>query len=425
MRIPAPPTRRLIENLVSNYGYVGFLALIPIVVVPWYLHLLGSSGWSSVALCLTLQGVLFSLDMMLGPLMLRDVARASTGATWTYRRFLRIYAGTSAVVFATGLIALTIIADYRQTRSEPISADTLWALRLALLQFLFQFANNAAIGYWNGLERQRFANLRLAMFTLAKHACALTALLLWQASADTYMAAFALVSAIEFALNYRHVRRESADAPVATPPERRHDVRGFAAAALLGLVTAQIDRGYLALALPGQEYGLYYLIGIPMLTLFSLQMPIQRAYLPRLMTASSPHRVAADILKVSVLLIAVPSLLLAAFPQLALTLWLHDAELAAKGASTFRLLMLAVTMNVVFAPVRLLLLNWHRNGMIGTLNALVLSVQIVLLIWLTPRFGMIAGAAAWLASGLIPLVYTPAIWRTLVRTNTSKEPTGA
>jgi hypothetical protein len=425
MRIPAPPTRRLIENLVSNYGYVGFLALIPIVVVPWYLHLLGSSAWSSVALCLTLQGLLFSLDMMLGPLMLRDVARASAGAAWTYRRFLRIYAGTSTVVFATGLIALTLIADYRLTRSEPIPTGTLWALRLALLQFLFQFANNAAIGYWNGLERQRFANLRLAAFTLAKHASALTALLLCNASAGTYMAAFALVSAVEFALNYRHVRRESGDAALATPPERRHDVLGFAAAALLGLITAQIDRGYLALALPGQEYGLYYLIGIPMLTFFSLQMPIQRAYLPRLVTASSPLRVAADMLKVSVLLIAAPSLLLAAFPQLALTLWLHDAELAAKGASTFRLLMLAVTMNVVFAPVRLLLLNWHRNGAIGTLNAVILAVQAMLLIWLTPRLGMIAGAIAWLACGLIQLMSTPVIWRTLGHPDTGEESTGA
>src|SRR5579883_760727 len=134
MRVPAPRTRRLIENLVSNYGYVGFLALIPIVVVPWYVHLLGSSGWSSIALCLTVQGFLFSLDMMLGPLMLRDVARASAGAhaAWTYRRFLRIYAGTAAAVFATGLIALALIAEYRLTRSEPIQTGTLWALRLAL-----------------------------------------------------------------------------------------------------------------------------------------------------------------------------------------------------------------------------------------------------------------------------------------------------
>jgi O-antigen/teichoic acid export membrane protein len=372
---------------------------------------LGSSGWSTVALCLTLQGILFSLDMLLGPLLLRDVARASAGAIWTYRRFLRIYAITAAVVFAGGLIALALIADYRLVRSGPISASTLWPLRLALLQFLFQFANNAAIGYWNGLELQRFANLRLAAFTLAKHASALLALLLWEASATAYMAAFALVSAIEFALNYFRVGGNSADAPVAATPARRHDILGFAAASFLGLATAQADRIYLAISLSAQEYGLYYLLGIPMLTFFSLQMPIQRAYLPRLVTASSPVRVAMDVLKLSLVFIAAPSLLLAMFPQQSLGLWLHDPELAAKGASTFRLLMLAVTANVLFAPARLLLLNWHRNGAIGALNALVLLVQGALLISLTPRFGMIAGGVAWIASGLIQLLCAPLVTR--------------
>ncbi len=415
MHAPMLPTRRLIENLISNYGYIALLALIPLVAVPLYLRLLGAAGWGSVALCLTLQGFLFSLDMALGPLMLRDVARAAAhrSALRTYRRFLRIYAAASAFVFAVGLILLALVGEYRRIHAEPIAADTLWALRLALLQFFFQFINYAAIGYWNGLERQRLANLRLAAFTLAKHALALTLLFTVSAHAATYMGAFALVASIEFALNHRRIRREPEDAAVDAPAAPRHDVLAFAVAALLGLASAQIDRGYLVFALPAAEYGLYYLIGIPMLTLFSLQMPIQRAYLPRLATAVLPHRVAAEMLKVSLLLIAMPSLLLAAFPQPALGLWLHAPELAAKGASTFRLLMLTVAMNALFGPAVLLLLNRHRNAVIGVLNALILVVQCGLLIWLTPHLGMISGAFAWLACGLIQLASIPVIWRVL------------
>jgi hypothetical protein len=72
-----------------------------------------------------------------------------------------------------------------------------------------------------------------------------------------------------------------------------------------------------------------------------------------------------------------------------------------------------------------LLLNWHRNGAIGTLNAVILAVQAMLLIWLTPRLGMIAGAIAWLACGLIQLMSTPVIWRTLGHPDTGEESTGA
>ena len=423
MHPPASPTRRLIENLISNYGYVGFLALIPVFVVPLYLRLLGAAMWGHVALCLTLQGFLFLLDVALGPLMLRDVARAAVGASASsaYRRFLKIYAGTSAVVFALGLISLTLISKYRLAHADPISDDTLWALRLALLQFAFQFSNNAAIGYWNGLERQRFANLRLTAFTLAKHLLALTLLLVWSASASAYMTAFACVAAVEFALNYRRVRSEPTSSSLDAPLELRRDVLGYAFAALLGLAAAQIDRGYLSLTLSGPDYGLYFLIGIPMLTLFSLQMPIQRAYLPRLATASSPHPIATSMLKASLLLIAIPALLLAAFPQLTLSLWLHNPEMAAKGAPTFRLLMLAVAMNAVFAPVGLLLLNRHRNATIGILNATILFVQATLLICLTPRLGMLAGAIAWLACGLIQLASAPVIWRALGHPDSAEE----
>jgi len=204
MHAPASSTRRLIENLASNYGYIAFLALIPIFVVPLYVHLLGATVWGDVAVCLTLQGFLFLLDMALGPLMLRDVARAAADgahASWAYRRFLKIYASTAVIVCVLGLLLLAIFDEYRMHRAEPLAPDMRCALSLAFVQFLFQFGNNAAIGYWNGLERQRLANLRLAAFTLAKHVVALTVLEAWRASACAYMTAFALAAAVEFFLN--------------------------------------------------------------------------------------------------------------------------------------------------------------------------------------------------------------------------------
>jgi O-antigen/teichoic acid export membrane protein len=412
--MPKPPAPHPIGNIVANYGYLAFLALIPVFAVPLYLRLLGTAAWGSVALCLTFQGFLFSLDMALGPLMLRDVARAAAGthAPSAYRRFLGIYAGAAVAVVGLGMVLLALVAGYRDAHAEPIAADTLCALRLALVQFLFQFSNNAAIGYWNGLERQRLANLRLAAFTLTKHATALIVLATWSASACAYMAAFAFVAAIEFGLNYLRIRREHAGAAIEAPQApMRHDALGFAAAALLGLATAQIDRVYLSLTLPAADYGAYFLVGIPMLTLFSLQMPIQRAYLPRLATAAAPWRIAATMLGISAVLIALPSLLLAAFPQFALTLWLHDADLAARSAPTFRLLMLTVAIGAISGPSTLLLLNRHRNAWIGTLNAAILVAQATLLIVLTPRIGMVAGAIAWLACSLIQLASTPLIWR--------------
>ena len=80
--------------------------------------------------------------------------------------------------------------------SAPIDADLSSALTIGLVQFVCQFSNNAALGYWNGLERQRLANARAAVFLLAKHALALLGVSLYWPSALAYLLPFAAIGAI-------------------------------------------------------------------------------------------------------------------------------------------------------------------------------------------------------------------------------------
>ena len=403
----AASNRLLARNIAANYAYVGVMALVTLFVVPWYVRLLGTAQWGSVALCITLQGLLFSLDMALGPLMLRDVARAAAQgrAQQAYARFLRWYALPAALLFVIGQIVLSAYAQYRAGQSAPLSADLLWAIRLALLQFAFQFSNNAAIGYWNGREQQGRANRRLAAFALTKHAAALLTLLLWQATAVAYMLPFALISALECLLNARAARNETVDLPSDVPAasNNHRDVLGYAAAAMLAVASTQIDRAYLSFALPTQQYGIYVLVSSLMLSMLSLQMPIQRAFLPRLATSATPRDVASQMRRVLYVLLVVPALLMAAFPEFTLRCWLHDPAIAAQGAETFRLLLLAVALMALAGPTALLLLHQHRNATMARLNLVMLCAQVAVLVAITPRWGMLAGAAAWIACASIQL----------------------
>ena len=97
--------------------------------------------------------------------------------------------------------------------------------------------------------------------------------------------------------------------------------------------------------------------------------------------------------------------MLAAFAPTALNLWLHDTAIASAGAPSFRLMMLAAAMSALFAPTGMLLLHQHRYAAIAALNATILAVQALVLVVLTPRLGMLAGACAWLACGAIQLAY--------------------
>lgn len=401
----ASARHRLIDNVASNFAYVGAMALITLFVVPVYVHALGIA-WNYVALCLTIQGFVFLLDAAIAPLMLRDVARARRAGqeSASYRRFLRGYVGLGLSVFVIGEISTLLVAAFRHD-AAAMPADLRVALHLAFVQFLFQFVNNAAIGYWNASQQQRLANVRLVAFITAKHVLALTLVLVWH-TATAYMLPFALVGVIECVTNQRRLRTEHGALPVVSGGASAwRDVGGYGAATALGLLTTQVDRWYLCVALPADRYGIYYLASSLMLSMFSLQAPVTRAFLPHMATADRPEAVARAMRQVLLLLIAVPCLLLAAFAPAALNGWLHDAAIASAAAPTFRLLMLAVAMNAVFASTGMLLLHRHRYREIAAINATILIVQLLVLVLLTPRIGMLAGACAWLVWSAVQLAY--------------------
>ena len=415
-------------NIGSSYANIVLMLLVTVLVVPIQVAVLGPIQWGVIALCMTVQGVLFSLDAALSPLLLRDVARSQLlgRAHSIYRGFLRLHIGIAVSVF---VLAQAIIVIWQMRTDSANAAAIAWPLRIVLVQFLFQFINNAAIGYWNGQQRQRYANLRLAMFMLIKQALALLLVTQWQPTAIAYALPFAVIAVIECLLNARRVRIDEAkrlttthelnDDVGATMNASRESIDGrgltvFAAAALLGVLSGQIDRIVLSLNLPAAQFGIYFLIGSLMLSLLHLQMPIQRAFLPQLATAENPTPVLAAMLKVSLLLVALPSSVIALFPQPLLRLWLHDDTIATVGAQPLRILMISVVLMVLYAPISLLLLTQHRHRLQAGINAVVLLAQAVFLTCLMPTLGMTAGAWAWLGGSLLQLVCGVLIWRSLV-----------
>lgn len=404
-RVPAARRSRrawqLLDNLASGYAYLGFAGLVTLFLVPVYVHALGPTPWGALAWCLTLQGVLFSLDAALGPLLLRDVARAAAADRLQQAdtRFLRLYGGIALALFALGQLLLS--------GATSLPDDVVLALRLALLQFLFQFANNAAVGVWHALQRQRFANLRLAGFALLKHALALALVLYWKATPVAYFIPFAAVSALEFVLNRLRLRREHRQPiPPAAPAAGGEDWRGlagFAAVAALATAITQIDRIVLARQLSADDYGVYFLLGSVLLALLHLQMPLQRTFLPRLATAAAPRRAARAMLLASALLLALPCLVAALWSEPLLRLWLRDATLAATGAPALQLMLVAVALFALFGPSGTLLLVERRYRALAAIQAATLAAQALVLVLLAPTLGLVAGGLAWLAAGLVQL----------------------
>lgn len=405
-------------NLAANYAHFGVMALVALFVVPVYARMLGPLAWGQLAICLTALGLLLFLELALAPILVRDVATAaSTDAAWqTYRHYLRVYFRFAAACFLLGQ-ALIAGLESGVAGWPPLPGDLAWAMRLMLVLFVFQLANAAAIGYWNGLQRQLRANLRLAGFALLKHAGALAGVVFLAPSAVAYMAPFALFGALEFGVNAWTVRRESARSGAPTRPAEPprfanwRGMAGFGLAVALGLLTVQIDRLYLAQTLTIEAFGHYYLVSYLALAALNFYLPIQRVFLPRLASAPERKPELAAMLRLTTLLIVPPCLLAILFPEQVLLLWLHDAAIAEAGAGTLRLLFLAVAMLALSAGPKLLLVYGNRYRTLVAIEAAILVAQ-GLALWLCAReWGMLAGGLAWLVSASTQAGVAILLWR--------------
>lgn len=409
--MPAKPAiTRLGLDLGTGYANIALAALVTLLVVPLYAAWLGVAQWGVAALCLTVLGVLSAVDLALSPLALRDVAQATPrGRSYAaYCHYRRVYVRSA---LALSVLAALVVAGLA-ARGVVASALVL-PLALVLAQFVFQFSNNAALAWWNGRGEQRVANVRTLVFLAARHALALAAVAWRPGDAVVWLAPFAAVAAVECIVNAVQIRREAAGEPRVDADatyDRWHAVAGFGAAAALGVATTQVDRVALSLALPLPAYGAYFLVATLMLAFLQLQVPIHRAFMPRIATASEPRREVTAMWKTSFVLIALPCLVLALVPELVLHLWLRDAALAAAGAESLRWMLFAVVPIVGYAPINTLLVSRRRYRLLATINATVLVVQALLLAWLLPSLGMLAGALAWFACGIVQAGFAAWLW---------------
>jgi hypothetical protein len=360
-----------------------------LLLSPWYRDLLGAPGWGEVAWCLTAQGLLFSLDSVLGPLLLREAARAGTPAQAhsVRARFLRIFC---VIALAVALIVQGVLWQL---------GDVAWkhAAQWASVQAMFQFANLALIGFWHGRRQQPRAYARSACFLAAKHGLALALLVGWRATGTVYFAAFALVAAIEFGLNWRATRVDAGPAQASEAAPRWP--APFVLAALAAWPMAHVDRLWLGKVLDAASFGLYFLLGTLLLSMLHLQLPILRAFLPGVVADATPGAGLARLRLASMLLRVAPAVALAIVAGPFLRLWLDAASASPEAVATLRGMMLAAVLFALAAPGVARLWRDARYGAIAAISVAGLALQAAMLAAFAGTLGMRAGALAWVACG--------------------------
>jgi len=397
-----PHWRVLGGELLSSYALFAVMALSALLLAPWYARFLGAAEWGVAALALTLHGLLFTLEQVLGPLLLRDIGGASAQARPALLQHHRRR-------YQRGGLLITLLA-----------APALWlgdaalALWLSLPMFLLQISNSVEVGYWHASGSLHRANRRSAGFHLLKHGLAVGALLFLAPRADLLVGGLLLGSALEYLANRRAHAVDGVAAAAATAAPRVQREAGlvlFGLASLCSLLSGQVDRLVLSWALPLAEYGRYYLLGSVLLAVLHLQLPLQRSFLPRIAAAVDPWPTALAMLRAGLLFIGLPCLAAIVLAEPALRVWSGDPILASEGAPVLRGMLLAAVLMVVYAPLGSVLLSRTRYRHLLAINAGVLVVQLAALLLFVDELGMLAGALAWLAGAGLQLAVLLRGWR--------------
>lgn len=407
------------QNILTNYLTVVWMGGLSIVLIPLYLKRLGPNQWGVVAICMAIQGFLGLLDAGLGQIMPRDIARVAgdrIAEARVFRVFSRAYVSLGLVGLVLGQASVPWLIEHWFNQGQGVGDGAGLALRLVLVQFLFQFANNAHMGYWNGLQAQKLANLRQCLFGTAKHTGALALVYMWRADAIAYLLPFALISALEWWTNRHTVcgrlgNLANGKTSVADFKVLARETGVLALGVLIGMLVSQIDRIVLSRSVDSASFGRYVIVANLGLAFMQLQYPLMRAFFPRIVRvdASGSHVFQWQQWLGVLALCVLPCGLVALLAPWLLQVWIGSPQMVAEGSAPLRLILGAVAINAVYHLI-------YQRILARGQGRLVVLINLVALVFVTPlamlaawEYGIIAGGLAWLLGAVIQLGFG-AVW---------------
>jgi len=406
---------QLARNILSNYFAVIWMGGISLVFIPIYFRKLGSEQWGIVAICVALQSLFTLLDAGLSQIMPRDVARVSADLKNTlkvYKVYAYSYICLGLIGFLLAQLAIPWLTAHWFSDGKEFSFDDRLAFHLVMTQFLFQFANNANIGFWNGVQSQGLANWRLCFFGTLKHISAVFLVHFWQPTALTYLLPFVVIAVVEYFSNFRYIMFGFKGLQLPSPKFQDYvnlakETGVFVVGVLLGMLASQMDRIVLTHYVSAASFGVYAVVLSLGLAFMQLQAPLVRAFLPKI-TADDPSKEGRSFIHLAVgiaLFCVLPCIIFGLASSEVLHFWIGSSEVTQEGGFALRMIFFGVALNAIYQLIYQKLLIQNKGAVIVKINSLVMFITVPILILTSTEIGIAAGGIYWFLMCLLQLVF--------------------
>ena len=414
---------KLRHNVVANFIGQGWLALVAVLFAPVYIRMLGMEAYALIGIYLSMQALLFVLDLGLSATLTRELARHAAASHDTRsahdvfhtieRLFLPLCAIiTTIAVFASDAIASKWLQPVALDHSQVVTAMTLIGLAIAA-----QWPSAFYAGGLVGLERQVKLNAASIIFATLRWAAVVPIMWLTKPSIEVFLTWQIVVSVLQSLLMRRlllqalpgHNRKPRFDR------DFLRSMRGFTLGlfgiAFVSFVLVQIDRIVLSHVLPLDKFGHYVLAATAAGLLSRSVYPFFTALYPRYsrLVASGDRAKLSRLYRVSNSLMASLGGALAAmtcvFSYDILRLWTSNPILATETAPVLSLLAAGMLLSGLMSLLYALQLahGWIRPTL--WLNTIYAIAMVPATFWMAQRHGMVGAASCWLGVNLFSFVF--------------------
>lgn len=409
-------------NILANYAGQVWIALMGIVFMPMYMHLLGIESFGLVGLMLSFQAILQLFDFGIGGAANRELSRRAHDRTLdsSSRDLVR----TSEAVIWTLAIAVVLLswsashnlAHYwlhlkKLTPEQATRAITIMGLAIALLWPSTFYANCLS-----GLERQLQLNFVQVVFATLRYAGILPVMWWIAPTIEVFLYWHVLVGVLQSLVtgwlvwHYMPSSQRSVQCSFKALAGSSRFAGGLFSIGVLAMGVSQLDRFILTSLRPLEEMGYYTLALSVAAGLGRMVQPMFNAIYPRFsrLVAQKNESELLELYHLSsqylaVVLASITAVLMI-FTYDVLWLWTGDTALAVKVAPTLQLLVLGTALNGLMSIPYALQLAYGWTRLALGLNAVSLVLGLPLCLWAVHHYGMLGAATPWLLGNLISVI---------------------
>lgn len=420
------------KSIVASYASQAYVSAVGILILPYYLRLMGSEAYGLIGFFTLLQAWFTLLDFGLSATLSRETARLKGGAinANSLKNTLRALELIFFLIGITGLLLLWFSASYIAgdwLKINSLNADEVsQSIRIMAVIIVLRWAGGLSRGIITGFEQLVWLGGFGAAVATLRFILVVPVMLYFGATPSVFFWHQLLVAILEIAVlavkSYALLPRSNSseistiDWPGMAPTLRF--ALGIAFLSVAWIIMTQTDKLLLSRLLSLPAYGHFTLAVLAAGAIMLAGGPISSALLPRLSRLHAEakseqrdalYRTATRLMAAMVLPVA---LAMAIFAEPIILAWTGNPGLAREIKTVLALYALGNGI-LVLAAFPYYLQYAHGDLKLHVYGSLFfLAMLIPGLIWATQAHGMDGAGAAWLATNLLYLLaWTPVVHR--------------